>query len=90
MKRILSTFAVLFMLASFISACAAAPGTSGTTASTSTSQSTTPSSGNNGGPAGGPVGGGAGTSEHMYSFDYVYKIESVRDWLFAQVKSANK
>lgn len=25
-------------------------------------------------------------SEHMYSFDYAYKIQSVRDWLFKQSK----
>ena len=30
-------------------------------------------------------GGGAG--EHMTSFDYAYKIEAVRDWLFEQVKT---
>lgn len=30
-------------------------------------------------------GGGAG--EHMTSFDYVYKIEAVRDWLFEQAKA---
>ena len=30
-------------------------------------------------------GGGAG--EHMTSFDYAYKIEAVRDWLFEQAKS---
>ena len=30
-------------------------------------------------------GGGAG--EHMTSFDYAYKIEAVRDWLFEQVKA---
>ena len=30
------------------------------------------------------AGGGAG--EHMTSFDYAYKIEAVRDWLFAQSK----
>ena len=30
-------------------------------------------------------GGGAG--EHMTSFDYAYKIEVVRDWLFEQVKA---
>ena len=29
-------------------------------------------------------GGGAG--EHMTSFDYAYKIEAIRDWLFAQEK----
>ena len=29
-------------------------------------------------------GGGAG--EHMTSFDYAYKLEAVRDWLFEQVK----
>ena len=29
-------------------------------------------------------GGGAG--EHMTSFDYAYKLEAVRDWLFAQSK----
>ncbi|MCB0166559.1 MAG: prolyl oligopeptidase family serine peptidase, partial [Anaerolineae bacterium] len=28
-----------------------------------------------------------GTSEHMYSFDYAYKIEGVRDWLFKQTKA---
>lgn len=31
-----------------------------------------------------PRGVKAGTSEHMYSFDYVYKLESVRNWLFSQ------
>ena len=31
------------------------------------------------------AGGGAG--EHMTSFDYAYKIEAVRDWLFEQVKA---
>ena len=31
---------------------------------------------------GGTSGGGAG--EHMTSFDYAYKIEAVRDWLFEQ------
>jgi predicted peptidase len=31
---------------------------------------------------GGSSGGGAG--EHMTSFDYAYKIEAVRDWLFEQ------
>ena len=30
------------------------------------------------------AGGGAG--EHMTSFDYAYKLEAVRDWLFAQSK----
>ncbi|MDE5652827.1 MAG: hypothetical protein K2I48_05065 [Muribaculaceae bacterium] len=25
-------------------------------------------------------------SEHMYSFDYAYKIQAVRDWLFRQSK----
>lgn len=30
-------------------------------------------------------GGGAG--EHMTSFDYAYKIEAVRDWLFEQTKA---
>ena len=25
-------------------------------------------------------------NEHMYSFDYAYKLESVRDWLFEQSK----
>ena len=29
-------------------------------------------------------GGGAG--EHMTSFDYAYKLEAVRDWLFAQTR----
>lgn len=33
-----------------------------------------------------PEGTPAGTSEHMYSFDYAYKIEAVRDWLFQQTK----
>ena len=31
-------------------------------------------------------GGGAG--EHMTSFDYAYKLEAVRDWLFAQSKQS--
>ena len=34
--------------------------------------------------AGQSAGGGAG--EHMTSFDYAYKLEAVRDWLFAQSK----
>lgn len=29
---------------------------------------------------------GKGGMEHMWSFDYAYKLESVRDWLFRQVK----
>lgn len=29
---------------------------------------------------------GKGENEHMSSFDYAYKIEGVRDWLFEQVK----
>lgn len=33
-----------------------------------------------------PEGVQIGKSEHMYSFDYAYKIEGVRDWLFNQVK----
>lgn len=33
-----------------------------------------------------PEGTPDGTSEHMYSFDYAYKIEAVRDWLFQQTK----
>ncbi|MFZ5969574.1 MAG: hypothetical protein ACOYVK_20635 [Bacillota bacterium] len=33
-----------------------------------------------------PEGVPVGTSEHMYSFDYAYKIEGVRDWLFNQTK----
>ena len=28
----------------------------------------------------------AGAGEHMTSFDYAYKIEAVRDWLFEQSK----
>ncbi len=34
--------------------------------------------------AGGQSGGPAG--EHMTSFDYAYKLEAVRDWLFRQAK----
>ena len=30
------------------------------------------------------VQGGAAGSEHLTSFDYAYKLEAVRDWLFAQ------
>ena len=30
---------------------------------------------------------GGGAREHMTSFDYAYKIEAVRDWLFEQVKA---
>lgn len=33
-----------------------------------------------------PEGVEVGTSEHMYSFDYAYKLDAVRDWLFEQVK----
>ena len=33
-------------------------------------------------PAGVPVG----TEEHMFSFDYAYKIDALRDWLFRQNK----
>lgn len=32
------------------------------------------------------VAGGATGSEHLTSFDYAYKLETVRDWLFAQSK----
>ena len=32
------------------------------------------------------VVGGASGSEHLTSFDYAYKLEAVRDWLFAQHK----
>lgn len=32
------------------------------------------------------VAGGASGSEHLTSFDYAYKLESVRDWLFEQSK----
>lgn len=32
----------------------------------------------------GTVLNGAGGSEHMASFDYAYKLEAVRDWLFRQ------
>lgn len=30
--------------------------------------------------------GNTGAGEHMTSFDYAYKLEAVRDWLFEQVK----
>lgn len=34
-----------------------------------------------------PIGvSGKNASEHMYSFDYAYKLKSVRDWLFKQKK----
>ena len=29
---------------------------------------------------------GSGAGEHMTSFDYAYKLEAVRDWLFEQSK----
>lgn len=32
------------------------------------------------------VAGGASGSEHLTSFDFAYRLESVRDWLFAQSK----
>lgn len=35
---------------------------------------------------GATVEGGATGSEHLTSFDYAYKLEAVRDWLFAQSK----
>lgn len=31
-----------------------------------------------------PAGVSGGGTEHMYSFDYAYKLKSVRDWLFQQ------
>lgn len=31
-----------------------------------------------------PAGAAANASEHMNSFDYAYKIEALRDWLFRQ------
>lgn len=34
------------------------------------------------------VAGGATGSEHLTSFDYAYKLETVRDWLFAQSKES--
>lgn len=33
-----------------------------------------------------PEGVSGGGSEHMYSFDYAYKLKPVRDWLFKQTK----
>lgn len=33
-----------------------------------------------------PEGAQGGGAEHMYSFDYAYKLEAVRDWLFKQNK----
>ncbi|MBJ7550027.1 alpha/beta hydrolase-fold protein [Marinomonas ostreistagni] len=33
-----------------------------------------------------PDGVSGGGAEHMYSFDYAYKLEPVRDWLFEQSK----
>ena len=39
-------------------------------------------------PAGSVTRGGAG--EHMTSFDYAYKLEAVRDWLFQQEKKTNQ
>lgn len=33
-----------------------------------------------------PDGVAEGTSEHMYSFDYAYKVDGIRDWLFNQSK----
>ncbi|MGJ5641475.1 hypothetical protein [Formosa sp. S-31] len=33
-----------------------------------------------------PEGVSGGGSEHMYSFDYAYKLKPVRDWLFKQHK----
>ena len=35
----------------------------------------------------GTVLNGAGGMEHMASFDYAYKLEAVRDWLFDQAKA---
>ena len=32
------------------------------------------------------INDGANYSEHMSSFDYAYRIQALRDWLFAQVK----
>lgn len=32
------------------------------------------------------VEGGTTGSEHLISFDYAYKLEAMRDWLFAQCK----
>ena len=29
---------------------------------------------------------GAGGSEHLTSFNYAYRLEAVRDWLFEQTK----
>ena len=34
----------------------------------------------------GTVLNGSGGMEHMASFDYAYKLEAVRDWLFRQSK----
>ena len=28
----------------------------------------------------------AGGSEHLTSFDYAYRLEAVRDWLFEQIR----
>ncbi|HMQ55124.1 MAG TPA: PHB depolymerase family esterase, partial [Anaerolineae bacterium] len=37
-----------------------------------------------------PEGVEVGTNEHMYSFDYAYKVEDVRDWLFEQTKASTE
>jgi len=34
-----------------------------------------------------PEGSTGGGGEHMYSFDYAYQLEAVRDWLFKQIKN---
>lgn len=37
-----------------------------------------------------PEGVKIGTPEHMYSFDYAYKIDALRDWLFRQNRKDKK
>lgn len=36
-----------------------------------------------------PEGVSGGGAEHMYSFDYAYKLKGVRDWLFKQIKDGD-
>lgn len=45
-----------------------------------------PDFGEQGGPGGRGGNGGMAGSEHLTSFNYAYRLETVRDWLFAQSK----
>ena len=78
MKKAIALILSLLLAVNLCAACAKAD-----TNSTETSVESSQTKRGQAGPGGGTATGG-GAVEHMTSFDYAYKIEAVRDWLFAQ------